>query len=71
MERPVESRDQVIARVNVEYDQHLADWLATLTPEQIARRADNNAIPFRPSRKISIEHESRSAIMGGLLPYRY
>jgi hypothetical protein len=67
----VESREQIIARVMVEYDQHLAEWLATLTPEQLALREASKAIPFRPSRKISIERESRSAVLGSLLPYRY
>lgn len=67
----MESREQIIARVMAEYDQHLAEWLASLTPEQLAQREACKAIPFRPSRKISIEHASKSAVMGGLLPYRY
>lgn len=71
MERTSESRDQIIARVMAEYDQQMAEWLGELTPVQMAHREASKAKPFRPSRKISIEHETRSAVLGGLLPYRY
>lgn len=52
-----------------EYDQHLAEWLAGMTPEQLARREANAAVPYRSRRHNTIEREPVSVVYGSIYPY--
>lgn len=63
------SREQIITRVMAEYDQHLAEWLASLTPEQQALREANAAAPYRSSRRISIERQPARVVYRSIHPY--
>lgn len=65
----MESREAIIARVMAEYDQHLAEWLGTLTPEQLARRAANAATPYRGRRRNTIEREPGRVVYRSIHPY--
>lgn len=60
---------RIVARVMAEYDQHLAEWLAGLTPEQLAWRKSNAATPYRSSRHNTIEHEPASVVYRSIHPY--
>lgn len=65
----MESREQIIARVMAEYDQNHAEWLASLTPEQLALREANAATPYRSRRRISIERQPARIVYRSIHPY--
>lgn len=63
------SREQIIGRVMAEYDQHLAEWLASLTPEHLALREANAATPYRGRRRNTIEREPARVVYRSIHPY--
>ena len=63
------SREQIIGRVMAEYDQHLAEWLASLTPEHLALREANAATPYRSRRRNTIEWEPERVVYRSIHPY--
>ena len=65
----MESREAIIVRVMAEYDQHLAETLASLTPEQLALRAVNAATPYRGRRRGTIEREPSRYVWRTIHPY--
>lgn len=52
-----------------EYDQNLAEWLASLTPEQLALRAASSATPYRGRRRGTIEREPSAVVYRSIHPY--
>lgn len=65
----MESREAIIARVMAEYDQNFAEWLAGLTPKQLALREANAATPYRSRRRNTIEREPASVVYRSIHPY--
>ena len=52
-----------------EYDQHLAEWLDSLTPDQLALREANAATPYRSRLRISIERQPARVVYRSIHPY--
>ncbi|MND16952.1 hypothetical protein D3C76_367490 [compost metagenome] len=65
----MESREAIIARVMAEYDQRLAETLASMTPDQLALRAANAATPYRGRRRNTIEREPGRVVYRSIHPY--
>lgn len=64
----METRDQIIARVMAEYDQHLAEWLASRPGWEADWRARNGGQAFRPLYR-SIEREPARLVWRTIHPY--
>lgn len=64
----METREQIIARVQAEYEQHLAEWRASHPGWEVDWRARNGGQAFRPLYR-SIEREPARYVLRTIHPY--
>ena len=63
------SFDEALASAKEQYALHLAEWQASLTPEQQALREANAATPYRGRRRNTIEREPARVVYRSIHPY--
>ena len=63
------SFDEALASAKEQYALHLAEWQASLTPEQMALMACSSATPYRGRRRNTIEREPLRYVWRTIHPY--
>lgn len=61
--------DEALASAKEQYALHLAEWQASLTPEQLAVMACSSATPYLGCHRISIEWQPGSVVHRSIHPY--